>query len=69
MGGGGAPGQPLPGWAVGLPAELAPLLRLGETAVIGRVFAGRLLLDLRCVPEEQDAQVAFAVAQARERLD
>ncbi len=67
VGGGGAPGLALPGSAVALPAELADLLRIGDPPVVGRVSAGRLLLDLRCVPESQDEQVVLAVLRARER--
>ena len=50
VGGGGAPGVELPSAAVGLPASCAaPLRRAG---VVGRVEAGRVLLDLRSVPAE-----------------
>lgn len=66
VGGGGAPGVVLPGWAVALPAELAGPLRTGEPAVVGRVVRGELLLDLRCVPAEQDATLARQVALAAE---
>ena len=68
VGGGGAPGLVLPGWAVALPAELAAPLRTGEPSVVGRISAGRLLLDLRCVPEIFDEQLILAVQRARERL-
>lgn len=61
VGGGGAPGQQLPGWAVALPAELAAPLRAGEPCVVGRVERDRLLLDLRCIPEDDDARLAAAV--------
>ncbi len=61
VGGGGAPGRVLPGWAVALPAAWAVPLRLGRPPVIGRVERGRLLLDLRCVPAERDADVGAAV--------
>jgi len=61
VGGGGAPGVLLPGWAVALPAEAARALRLGSPPVIGRVERDRLLLDLRCVPPEEDAVVRDAV--------
>lgn len=61
VGGGGAPGQGLPGWAVALPAELAAPLRTGEPCVVGRVERDRLLLDLRCIPEDDDERVAAAV--------
>jgi L-seryl-tRNA(Ser) seleniumtransferase len=61
VGGGGAPGHELPGWAVALPEEFAAPLRTGTPAVIGRVERGRCLLDLRCVPVEQDAALRDAV--------
>ena len=64
VGGGGAPGVLLPGWAVALPAACALPLRTGEPAVLGRVEAGELLLDLRCVPPESDDTVAVAVLAA-----
>ena len=61
VGGGGAPGKLLPGWAVALPPSWAQPLRLGDPPVIGRVERDRLLLDLRCVPPERDGAVAAAV--------
>jgi len=65
VGGGGAPGLELPGWAVALPAELAGPLRQGSPAVVGRVEGGRLLLDLRAVPAARDADLAAAVQRCR----
>ncbi len=70
VGGGGAPGRVmLPGWAVALPTELASAVEARQTsqALLGRVSGGRLLLDLRCVPEDLDQQLGFAVLQASER--
>jgi L-seryl-tRNA(Ser) seleniumtransferase len=71
VGGGGAPGVPLPSAAVSLPPELAaelragPAVRRGEcTAVVGRVAAGRLLLDLRAVPAQDDELICQAVIAA-----
>jgi L-seryl-tRNA(Ser) seleniumtransferase len=61
VGGGGAPGVRLPGWAVALPERDAEPLRLGDPAVIGRVEHGHCLLDLRCVPPDQDAALIDAV--------
>lgn len=66
VGGGGAPGVPLPGWAVELPEGLARPLRLGETAIVGRVHQGQCLIDLRCVPEADDDRIVEAVNRARE---
>jgi L-seryl-tRNA(Ser) seleniumtransferase len=64
VGGGGAPGLRLPGWAVAVPAALAAPLRSGTPAVVARVEQGRCLLDLRCVPECDDALVVRAVLAA-----
>ncbi len=61
VGGGGAPGVALPGWAVSLPEEYAAWLRTGHRPVLARVERGRCLLDLRCVPEELDAGVVEAI--------
>jgi L-seryl-tRNA(Ser) seleniumtransferase len=63
VGGGGAPGVELPSWALALPARYAAALRRGDPPIVGRVHDGRLLLDLRCVPPEQDEAVAAAVAR------
>jgi L-seryl-tRNA(Ser) seleniumtransferase len=65
VGGGGAPGQRLPGWAVALPAACAEPLRLGDPCVVGRVERDRCLLDLRAVPPEQDVELAAAVRVVR----
>ena len=64
VGGGGAPGQALPGWAVALPEALAPLLRAGTPCVVGRLERGACLLDLRCVPEADDERLVAAVLAA-----
>jgi L-seryl-tRNA(Ser) seleniumtransferase len=71
VGGGGAPGVSLPSAAVSLPPGLAAVLRSGEAvrraetlAVAGRVASGRLLLDLRAVPAEDDDLVCAAVIAA-----
>jgi L-seryl-tRNA(Ser) seleniumtransferase len=68
VGGGGAPGVPLPGWAVRLPEAAAPLLRAGTPAVVPRVHDGACLVDLRCVPEDQDETLAAAVRSALDAL-
>ncbi|HEY2552271.1 MAG TPA: L-seryl-tRNA(Sec) selenium transferase [Streptosporangiaceae bacterium] len=71
VGGGGAPGVPLPSAAVSLPASLALPLRAGQPvrrgsmpAVVGRIDEGRLLLDLRAVAPDDDAALATAVIAA-----
>ena len=61
VGGGGAPGQRLAGWAVALPEAYAPLLRTGQPCVVGRLERGACLLDLRCVPETDDDRLVAAV--------
>jgi L-seryl-tRNA(Ser) seleniumtransferase len=64
VGGGGAPGVPLPGWALALPEACAELLRGGEPGVVARVERGRCLVDLRCVPPDRDGEVEQAVRAA-----
>lgn len=64
VGGGGAPGVALAGWAVALDPHLAEALRRGDPAVVGRIERGRFLLDLRCVPVGDDGVVAEAVRAA-----
>jgi len=61
VGGGGAPGQVLPGWAVALPARLAEALRQAEPCVVGRVVRDRCLLDLRCIDPADDDRLRDAV--------
>ncbi|WP_395696099.1 L-seryl-tRNA(Sec) selenium transferase [Nocardioides sp.] len=61
VGGGGAPGVPLPSAAVALPPALALPLRQGEPAVVGHVHDGRLLLDLLTVPPDLDQTLVDAV--------
>jgi len=64
VGGGGAPGVPLPGWAVRLPESAARLLRTGSPAVLPRVHSGACLVDLRCIPEDDDERLVHAVREA-----
>jgi L-seryl-tRNA(Ser) seleniumtransferase len=64
VGGGGAPGQTLPGWALALPSQAAERLRTGEPCVATRLVDGRCLLDLRAVPAELDGAVVAAVKAA-----
>ncbi|GAB3441512.1 L-seryl-tRNA(Sec) selenium transferase [Phycicoccus ginsengisoli] len=63
VGGGGAPGRELPGWAVSLPESAAAALRAQDPPVLARVERGRCLVDLRCVPEQDDPTVAAALAR------
>jgi L-seryl-tRNA(Ser) seleniumtransferase len=71
VGGGGAPGVPLPSAAVSLPESLAAPLRRGaqvrtgcQPAVAGRITDGRLLLDLYAVEPADDDALAGAVLAA-----
>ena len=70
VGGGSLPDQALPTWVVEVEAdgvsdaELARRLRLGETAVLGRLQGGKLLLDVRTVFPEQEAALVEAVIRA-----
>lgn len=66
VGGGGGAEVPLPGWAVALPGALAAPLRTGDPAVVGTLREGRLLLDVRCVPAEQEEALVEAVQRARD---
>ncbi|MHB2024267.1 MAG: aminotransferase class V-fold PLP-dependent enzyme, partial [Mycobacteriales bacterium] len=64
VGGGGAPGIALPGYAVAVAEALAVPLRTGDPPVIGRLCGGRLLLDLRAVSPDDDAELAEAVIRS-----
>ncbi len=67
VGGGGAPGVPLPGLAVALPAHAdrtANALRAGAPAVVARVDGGACLVDLRCIDPDHDDRLAQAVLAA-----
>ncbi len=67
VGGGGAPGVPLPGWAVEVPVAVVGRLRAptgDEPVVLARVEDGRGLVDLRCVPPDRDDDVERAVRAA-----
>lgn len=64
VGGGGAPGVELPSAAVGLPEACAAPLRLA--GIVGRVEAGRLLLDLRAIPPDLD--LTALAARVRDAL-
>jgi L-seryl-tRNA(Ser) seleniumtransferase len=61
VGGGGAPGLVLPGWAVAVAPDFAGSLRGGDPCVVGRIEDGRCLIDLRCVPADRDVDVVKAV--------
>ncbi|MFD1661775.1 L-seryl-tRNA(Sec) selenium transferase [Streptomyces caeni] len=67
VGGGGAPGVTLPSAALSLPEPYAAALRTGPVPVVGRLEAGRCLLDLRAVPPRDDERLAEAVRAAAGR--
>jgi L-seryl-tRNA(Ser) seleniumtransferase len=69
VGGGGAPGVPLPGWAVRLPEATAAHLRAGDPAVLPRVHDGACLVDPRCVPEADDDLLLAAMESALAAVD
>lgn len=69
VGGGGAPGVALPGWALRLPEGLAVHLRTGDPAILPRVHDGACLIDLRCVPPAHDERILDAVRQALATLE
>ncbi|SNT45017.1 L-seryl-tRNA(Ser) seleniumtransferase [Asanoa hainanensis] len=64
VGGGGAPGVVLPSVALSLPTAYAAVLRAGEPPVVGRVSAGRCLLDLRTIAPHDDADLLDATLSA-----
>jgi L-seryl-tRNA(Ser) seleniumtransferase len=71
VGGGGAPGVLLPSAALSLPEWMAVPLRSGAgvsrgefPAVVGRLEAGRLLLDLRSVSPDDDRRMVDAILAA-----
>ncbi|WFE40417.1 L-seryl-tRNA(Sec) selenium transferase [Micromonospora sp. WMMD998] len=66
VGGGGAPGVELDSWALSLPERYALPLRTGDPAILGRVLHGRLLLDLRAVPDTADDDVRAAILRVPE---
>jgi L-seryl-tRNA(Ser) seleniumtransferase len=71
FGGGALPGVGVPSCGVALagptvkPDALAAALRTGSPAVIGRIEAGRVVLDLRTVEPDRDRALIDAVLRAR----
>jgi L-seryl-tRNA(Ser) seleniumtransferase len=68
VGGGSLPGETLPSRAVAIGGggaqRLLDRLRRGTPAVVGRIEAGRVILDLRTVPPDRDGDLAAAVRAA-----
>lgn len=67
LGGGAAPDRPIPGEALAVTGDdgLLKRLRLGTPPVVGYLREGRLVLDLRTVDPEDDADLVAAYAAAR----
>ena len=69
-GGGSAPGSALPTRLIAISiagvsaAELDARLRRGRPAVVARIHDDRVVLDLRTVPERDDATLAEALVRA-----
>ncbi len=65
VGGGSLPGETLPSFGVAIGGGSAngtlAALRQGTPAVIGRIEGGRVVLDLRTVEPERDAELAAAI--------
>ena len=72
FGGGALPGEALPSAGVALATRrtdaLAAALRSGGPPVIARIADGRVILDLRTVEPERDADLIAAVLAARSRV-
>jgi L-seryl-tRNA(Ser) seleniumtransferase len=68
IGGGSTPEQALPTWLIAVECDhvtaLERRLRSGEPPVVARIEDGTLLLDLRTVFEEEEAELARAVLAA-----
>jgi L-seryl-tRNA(Ser) seleniumtransferase len=70
VGGGALPTQEIPSWAVAVTPseisadELARRLRLGDTAIMGRIHRSRLLLDMRTVADDELNVIVSALAEA-----
>jgi len=68
VGGGALPGVALPSWAVALLVDDAETvtarLRQGEVPVIARIADDVVLIDLRTVPADQDAELVDLVLAA-----
>jgi L-seryl-tRNA(Ser) seleniumtransferase len=68
VGGGAFPTAAIPSRAIVLPQnaqEIEEKLRVGEPAVIGRIFEGNLMLDLRSVLPHEDDLLAESILKLR----
>ena len=67
VGGGSVPTQTIPSWAVALEGSVDALeekLRLGETAIVGRIHDGKYLLDVRTLRHDDFPVIANTVKEA-----
>jgi L-seryl-tRNA(Ser) seleniumtransferase len=68
IGGGSTPEQPLPTWLIAIDCpdvvEAEKRCRLASPPVIARIEGGRLLLDLRTVFPEEEADLARVIREA-----
>ncbi|HET9346858.1 MAG TPA: L-seryl-tRNA(Sec) selenium transferase [Candidatus Limnocylindrales bacterium] len=68
VGGGSLPGETLPSFGIAIagrrPDALVAALRRGRPSVVGRIDAGRVVLDLRTVEAARDDELAAAVRAA-----
>jgi L-seryl-tRNA(Ser) seleniumtransferase len=68
VGGGSLPGETLRSFGLALPGGSADrtlaALRRGSPAVVGRIEGGRVILDLRTIDPERDAELAGAIDAA-----
>lgn len=71
IGGGSTPDQALPTWLIAIATDsvsaLDRKLRAGDPAVVARIEANRLLLDLRTVRAGEESDLVSALVQARSR--
>ncbi len=68
VGGGGAPGVPLPSAGLSLPVAFAEALRAGAPPVVARVEDGATIVDLRSVPPAADADLLAALTACARSL-
>src|SRR5262249_7131213 len=68
IGGGAAPMHQLPSWGVRVKTDGGPALcsrlRDGDPAIVARIEADDVVLDLRCIPPEEDARLLAALLDA-----
>jgi L-seryl-tRNA(Ser) seleniumtransferase len=67
IGGGSLPGETLPSFGLAIAGRSADgllgRLRRGDPSVVGRIEGGRVILDLRTVDPEHDADLVAAISR------